>query len=47
MLVALLRAGLPPASLKAAAKSCPPARGVVEAAEAGASGWTGSLTGCA
>lgn len=45
LLAALLRAGLPPASLKAAAKSWPAARIFADAAEAGASGWTASLKG--
>lgn len=44
---ALLRTGLPPASFKAAAKSWLPGRVVADAAAAGVSGWTASLTGCA
>jgi hypothetical protein len=44
LLTALLRAGLPLASLKALAKSRLSARGV--AAEAEALGWTESLKGC-
>jgi hypothetical protein len=47
LLDALLRTGLPPASFKAAAKSWLPGRVVADAAAAGVSGWTASLTGCA
>jgi hypothetical protein len=49
LLTALLRAGLPPASLNALAKSWLPARRVADAAEAesDALGWTASLKGCA
>ena len=45
LLAALLRAGLAPASLKAAAKSWLPRRELVDAAGVGASGWTTSLGG--
>jgi hypothetical protein len=47
LLAAFLRTGLSPASLKAAAKSWLPGRVLADAAEAGASGWTASLEGCA
>ena len=47
LLAAFLRTGLPPASLRAAAKSWPPGRVLADAAEAGESGWAASLEGCA
>lgn len=47
MLAALLRAGLPPASFKAAAKSWLPTRVLADEAEADASGWAASIKGCA
>jgi hypothetical protein len=47
LLTALLRAGLPPASLKALAKFWLPALEVPDAAEADALGWTASFDGCA
>ena len=47
LLAAFLRTGLSPASLRAVAKSWLPGRLLADAAEAGASGWTASLEGCA
>jgi hypothetical protein len=47
LFVAFLRAGLPPASLNAAAKSWLPAREVAEDAGSDALDWTGPLEGCA
>jgi hypothetical protein len=47
LLAAFLRTGLAPASLKAAAKSWLPGPALADAAEAGVSGWTASLEGCA